>query len=93
MWKNVTISRASIKIKFSHNYKMKNDNQYHAVNCRVPVSIYDTLQKLVIETGKTTATTVSDAIEYYIQCVKSEKEPTNPTKSLKIDRFAWNLNK
>lgn len=76
--------------KFCNYPTMKNDNEYHAVNCRVPVKIYDTLQLLVLETGKTTATTVSDAIEYYVQCVKGNTEPTKP---LQIDRFAWNLSK
>jgi hypothetical protein len=68
---------------------MKNDTEFHAVNCRIPKQTYKALHEIASTTGKTAATTVADSIEYYVRCVQGKTEPTKP---LKIDQFAWNLN-
>lgn len=67
---------------------MKNDTEYHAINCRIPRETYDLVQKVIVATGKTTATTVSDAVVYYVNCVQGNLTPTKP---LQIDQFAWKL--
>ena len=69
---------------------MKNNEIYHAINCRIPKETYENLQAMLEITGKNVSATVADAIVYYMNCVKGENEPTN---SLQIDQFAWNLKK
>jgi len=63
-----------------------------AVNCRIPKEVYNDMQDLLRFTQKSTAAFVKDSIEFYMECVKKNKiaEDFNP---LKIDQFAYNLNK
>ena len=69
---------------------MKNDNVYHAINCRIPTRTYEKLQEILEITQKNTAITVADAIIHYVNCVVGSPETL---KALQIDQFAWQLQK
>ena len=69
---------------------MKNNEVYHAINCRIPTKTYEKLQKILEITQKNTAITVADAIIHYVNCVTGENETL---KALQIDQFAWELSR
>lgn len=67
---------------------MKNNEVYHAINCRVLKKDYESLQEVCDITNRTVAQIVSDSIVYYTNCIKGEQKPT---EALQIDQFAYNL--
>lgn len=69
---------------------MKNDNTYHAINCRIPKDTYQKLQEILKVTQKNTAITVADSIIHYVNCVMGK---TETIKALQIDKFAWELSR
>lgn len=70
----------------------KKENMTHqAINCRIPKETYDSMQVIVENTKKSTAEFVKNCIEWYI--ISVEKELDSDYNPLKIDQFAYKLNR
>jgi predicted DNA-binding protein len=74
-----------------HGKEKMTSESLQAINCRIPKDVYEDMQNLLSNTQKSTAAFVKDAIEFYIECVK--QNDVDDFKPLKIDQFAYNLNK
>lgn len=61
--------------------------KYQAISCRVRESTHDAVKQTIEATGKSVSQFVTDAVEYYIQCIQGNNTPTT---ALRIDEFAYN---
>lgn len=77
-----------------HKRKIQNmkNEETQAINCRIPMPIYRTMQEIIAITKKTTGSFVTDAILYYVGSVTGEFKNNQPDY-LKIDEFGYNLSK
>lgn len=66
--------------------------EYQAINCRIPMSVYKEMQEIIAITKKTTGSFVTDSILYYVGSVTGEYKNKTPDY-LKIDEFGYNLKK
>ena len=82
--KNCEITMKKEKI----SAKKKDDLQ--AINCRIPIATYNSMQEIIAITKKTTGSFVTDCILYYIGSVSGEFKNKQPDY-LKIDEFGYNM--
>ena len=66
----------------------KEENKYHAINCRVPKETHERLQIICCCTKRNLAQTIASAIELYCNHVTGKSEATT---ELKIDQYAYSL--
>jgi hypothetical protein len=85
----ISKTKNTIPMKKEKTSAKKKDDQ-QAINCRIPIPTYNSMQEITAITKKPTGAFVADCILYYIGSVTGEFKNKQPDY-LKIDEFGYNM--
>lgn len=71
--------------------KTKSNNEYAAINTRIPIEAYELMKESLEVTKKSVGAFVADAVVQYTQLITNPGSKVPETNAMQIDKFAWQL--